>query len=300
MDLQHHIKIALREETLLKVTSKSDIPKTNMFKGFDVSSFKNQDPPKNDSEKTNKEIKYLKSIKLNDKFFKDKDNILDNFVDFLEEKELEYDRKLLKKLISDSKYIILLLKEHYKRPRPFKLDKTFKDPSLKSTTGYSYPSGHSTQSNLVRLVLSKLFPKYKKDFNKIADDIMYSRQMAKAHYPSDIKFGEKLAKALYDYIIDNDLIKNNLNETKFFHRRVNPEEVARNFKLFASETFFDTENYEQFKYELVLKSLEHIMWQEYNMGWEDLPEQQEIDYVNKIAEMYKDVIYSMYLYYYNR
>ena len=26
----------------------------------------------------------------------------------------------------------------------------------------------------------------------------------------------------------------------------------------------------------------------------------EIDYVNKIAEMYKDVIYSMYLYYYNR
>ena len=83
-------------------------------------------------------------------------------------------------------------------------------------------------------------------------------------------------------------------------RRVNPEEVARNFKLFASETFFDTENYEQFKYELVLKSLEHIMWQEYNMGWEDLPEQQEIDYVNKIAEMYKDVIYSMYLYYYNR
>ncbi len=195
------IRLILREET-----------ETNMFKRFDVSKFKNQDPPDNESEETKKEIKYLRSIKLNNKFFKDKDDILENFTDFLDEKEIKYDKKLLKKLINNSKDIILLLKDHYKRPRPFKLDKTFKDPALKSTTGYSYPSGHSTQSNLVSMVLGKMYPKYKKDFIKIAEDIMYSRQMAKAHYPSDIKFGKKLATALFNYLVNNNLIKENINE----------------------------------------------------------------------------------------
>ncbi len=45
-----------------------------------------------------------------------------------------------------------------------------------------------------------------KIYAKIKDDIVYSRQMAKAHYPSDIKFGEKLAKSLFDYLKTNDLI----------------------------------------------------------------------------------------------
>jgi hypothetical protein len=33
--------------------------------------------------------------------------------------------------------------------------------------------------------------------------------MAKAHYPSDIKFGKKLAKSLFDYLKENKLIKLN-------------------------------------------------------------------------------------------
>ena len=36
--------------------------------------------------------------------------------------------------------------------------------------------------------------------------------MAKAHYPSDIKFGKKLATALFNYLVDKNLIKGNLNE----------------------------------------------------------------------------------------
>ena len=41
---------------------------------------------------------------------------------------------------------------------------------------------------------------------KICKDITNSRQMAKAHYPSDIRFGEKLAKSMFDYLKTNDLI----------------------------------------------------------------------------------------------
>ena len=85
-----------------------------------------------------------------------------------------------------------------------------------------------------------------------------------------------------------------VNETKFFKRRVTPEEVAKNFSSYDGQVFFETKTYEQFRYELVLKSLEDIMWQEYNMGWEELPEQEEIDYVNQVAEMYDDKIRNIY------
>jgi hypothetical protein len=85
-----------------------------------------------------------------------------------------------------------------------------------------------------------------------------------------------------------------INETKFFMRRVTPEEVAKYFSVFDDDVFFTTDTYEQFRYELVLKSLEHIMWQEYNMGWDELPEQEEIDYVNQIADLYDDTLQSIY------
>ena len=85
-----------------------------------------------------------------------------------------------------------------------------------------------------------------------------------------------------------------INETKFFMRRVTPEEVANNFSLYDGNVFFDTDSYEEFKYQLVLNSLEDVMWKKYNMGWEDLPEQEEIDYVNQVAEMYDDKIRNIY------
>jgi hypothetical protein len=36
------------------------------------------------------------------------------------------------------------------------------------------------------------------------------------------------------------------------------------------------------------------MWQEYNLGYEELPEQDEINYVNAVAEMYEDEIKTLY------
>jgi hypothetical protein len=198
--------------------------KSNIFKDFNTSPFKKELPPKNDSEKTKKELEYLSTIDLDKKFFQDKDDLIGNFFDFLDDEKVKYDKKQLRKIVLDAVDVILELKNHFKRPRPFKLDHDFKDPLVKSTKGYSYPSGHSTQSNLLSLVLSDLYPKYKKDFNKIVDNIVFSRQMAKAHYPSDIKFGEKLAKSMFKYLKDNNLIKSDLKESI---RRVLKEESKK-------------------------------------------------------------------------
>jgi hypothetical protein len=178
----------------------------NLFNGFKLSEFKKLSPPEDDSEETKKELEYLDTIDIDKRFIQEKDDILGNFTKFLDDEGVSYDEKLLNKIKSDSVEVIQSLKKHFKRPRPFKINNEFKDPSMKSTRGYSYPSGHSTQSNLLCLVLSKFYPKYEKDFKKIVKDIVYSRQMAKAHYPSDIKMGKKLAKSMFEYLKDKDLI----------------------------------------------------------------------------------------------
>ena len=85
-----------------------------------------------------------------------------------------------------------------------------------------------------------------------------------------------------------------VSEMRFFQRRANPSEIAKHFPLFAEQVFYDTNSYGQFKYELVLKSLEYLMWQEHNLGYENLPEQDEINYVNTVVEIYRDEIKTIY------
>lgn len=179
--------------------------KDSLFKGFDYSDFKNYPPPPDNSKQTKKELDYLKSIDLKKRFVQQKDDIDGNFLDFLKTKGID-EKILILNLDRDCAKIVLDLKNYYKRPRPFRVESDLKDPSLKSTKGFSYPSGHSTQSNLLYLVLTHKYPKLKKELKNIKDDIVYSRQMAKAHYPSDIKFGEKLAKEMFKFLKDNDLI----------------------------------------------------------------------------------------------
>jgi hypothetical protein len=183
----------------------TEISVSNIFKNFDLSNFKNQPPPSDNSDETKKEIEFLKGIDLKKRFVQEKDDIDGNFIKFLESKNID-EKKLILKLQKEVRDVILELKDFYKRPRPFRLDSKLIDPMLKSMEGFSYPSGHSTQSNLLYLVLSHKYPKHKKDLKKIKDDIVYSRQMAKAHYPSDIVFGEKLAKSLFEYLKTNELI----------------------------------------------------------------------------------------------
>ena len=195
-----------RIKSLMMLNEGNNIPKDNLFKDLDLSGFKKEGPPADDSDETKKEMEYLSSIDLDKRFVQEKDDIAGNFFDFLDSKNVKYDKDLIEKIKKDSVDVIQELKKHFKRPRPFKLNNDFKDPSMKSTRGYAYPSGHSTQSNLLGLILTKFYPKYEKDFKKIVKDIVYSRQMAKAHYPSDIKMGKKLAKSMFEYLKDNDLI----------------------------------------------------------------------------------------------
>ena len=111
-----------------------------------------------------------------------------------------------KKLIKESTKTILSLKYYYNRPRPFQLAKfygitEFENFTLPSMTTPSYPSGHTTQGYLMAELLGREYPKHFENLQKLANMISTSRLMARAHYPSDCKFGKEVGKQIAGKVI---------------------------------------------------------------------------------------------------
>tara|TARA_R110001583_G_scaffold52813_2_gene163604 strand:- start:4562 stop:5491 length:930 start_codon:yes stop_codon:yes gene_type:complete len=184
--------------------------------GFPIEKFKNVLPPKNESGETKEEIQKLDSILVDTDFVDSADDIDNHFEKFLDSKDLEYPIEEIKKYMSGVRAIILQLKYHYNRPRPGQVADAkgmdFDRESLKSASTPSYPSGHATQGRFIAKLLSDIYPEYGKQLMKIGDDIAYSRNMAKVHYPSDSKFGKELGDELYDFISNSGIRETLTNE----------------------------------------------------------------------------------------
>lgn len=165
-------------------------------------------PPSNNSVKTVMELKKISKINFKQDIVKKYDDIYKVFVDFLESKGEEANKELIKGLLKESYRVVLFYKYKFNRPRPKQLAELYdidlvKLSELDSMNTPSYPSGHSTQGVFIYKVLSDGYPDYKSDLKNIAKKISYSRQIARAHYPSDSKAGEKLGLQLYKEYIKN-------------------------------------------------------------------------------------------------
>mgnify|MGYP006000527895 FL=1 len=70
--------------------------------------------------------------------------------------------------------------------------------NLDSMKTPSYPSGHATQGYLLGDYYAKKYPEHSKRFVEVGEDIAHSRLIAKAHFPSDKRFGRIIADKLLD------------------------------------------------------------------------------------------------------
>ena len=166
-----------------------------MFKDFDLKPFKKKKPPVDSGYTTRTEINELKKIPLNKKFVKETDNIESAFAKTAKNNNIEdYDKKVAAKLIKASAPVIMKLKKHHNRPRPYDLLPSMAHFKIKSMETPSYPSGHSVQGILIGSVLKMKYGK--SAFMQTAKNISYSRRVARAHYKSDSKFGEKIGPFL--------------------------------------------------------------------------------------------------------
>tara|TARA_R110001592_G_scaffold194135_1_gene441560 strand:+ start:213 stop:785 length:573 start_codon:yes stop_codon:yes gene_type:complete len=179
------------------------------FKNFNISKFMSTNPPSNYSFDTSQEIKELVKIPLNKRFVEEKDDIKSYFKKIGDRLGVEfYPESIAEDLIEQSAPIIMKLKNHYNRPRPKVLAKKMgiklNDIEMASMKTPSYPSGHSVQGILIGNILATMFPLSAEEFVKAGKDISYSRNIARAHYKSDSKFGEAIGLELYKHLKQNN------------------------------------------------------------------------------------------------
>ena len=174
------------------------------LEGFPIERFKKMPPPSNESDETEEEIGYLEEIPVDKNLIDSADETRKHFTNFLTSVGLTYPKEELKEVMGGVQAIILKLKYHYNRPRPWQIAQAkgleLNSEALESSSSPSYPSGHATQGRFIAKYLSDLYPEYRDELMQIGEDVAYSRNMAKVHYPTDSAFGKFLADEMYDYV----------------------------------------------------------------------------------------------------
>ena len=113
---------------------------------------------------------------------------------------------------SDAAVVTDQAKDFYQRPRPFVVDPSLASGKLEKSFGY--PSGHSTESMVLALVLSDLFPEKRGAILAEARDIGWHRVEIARHYPTDIYVGRTLAQAIARSLKANERFQHDLAEVQ--------------------------------------------------------------------------------------
>ena len=175
-----------------------------LFKDFNMSKYFDRKPPKNTSLQTYHELSFLKDLPEDIDYVKKHDDIEGVFKEVCNDNNVEYPKDLVKELIKSSAGLIMELKWNYNRPRPYQLAEYYNfklgGTTLESMKTPSYPSGHSTQGILVGKVLQTKLPINTDGFLEAGKRISYSRNIGRAHYPSDSQLGEIIGNSLYQHI----------------------------------------------------------------------------------------------------
>jgi len=116
---------------------------------------------------------------------------------------------VLKSAAIDAGLINKKLKDENKRLRPFVQHPTLVTP-LFPVDDFSYPSGHSSGSEVQARILGVLFPDRAEDLLKRARQVADGRVIAGVHYASDTEAGENLGDLIFAQLEANAQFKQDL------------------------------------------------------------------------------------------
>ena len=118
----------------------------------------------------------------------------------------------LERVQTDAETITDNAKDFYQRPRPYVTDPSLANGKLEKSFGY--PSGHSTESMVLALVLADLFPDQHDAIIAEARRIGWHRVQIARHYPTDIYAGRVLAQAIVKQMVKSDAFQHDFAEAK--------------------------------------------------------------------------------------
>ena len=206
------LKQLIKESLKDMVFSKSIKPKHKKRMGIETKLFPSNPkltitpPPANDSNETRTEL--FKLLAYNDgvidrKMVKEFDDMREPYMELVNKYNLDVTKDDLQQIIDDGDKFTLKIKYKFNRPRPYQIAEhygieDFRRHKLDSAKTPSYPSGHALQGRLIGLILTDKDPEHQNEYMAVSQRISDSRIMARAHYPSDKEYGEKLADELYE------------------------------------------------------------------------------------------------------
>lgn len=116
--------------------------------------------------------------------------------------ELPKTDALFQKIDADAHVAIHVAKYIFKRPRPLK------------SSGYSFPSGHSTRAFLWESLLSDIFPESQPKLYKQAQGKAWDRVILGRHYPADVSAGQTYGGYLAKEFFKNPEFQKEWNEVR--------------------------------------------------------------------------------------
>ena len=112
----------------------------------------------------------------------------------------------------DAETVTDLGKDYFHRPRPYTTDPSLANGKLEKSFGY--PSGHSTESMVLALVIAELLPEQHDAILAHARLMGWHRVQIARHYPTDIYAGRVLAQAIVKSLKKSESFEKDFTEAK--------------------------------------------------------------------------------------
>ncbi len=166
--------------------------------------------PSNTSDTTKKELYYLHRVEKNEEMFEKYDmHFSPSIFGYARDNGLDFDEEELRRIKREASNILLHVKFHFNRPRPYQIADSLgmELDHMNTESGHtpSYPSGHAGLARLLALLIAKDNPDYKDELIAIADEIALSREIGAVHFPSDNDFGKEVANIMYSELTGEEL-----------------------------------------------------------------------------------------------
>lgn len=122
--------------------------------------------------------------------------------------------KFFIRLESDLGDAVSVMKDRYERLRPYKAYPGQALPCIKKSSGYSYPSGHSSYARVFANVLADIVPARKDEFLEKADEIALDRVIGGVHYKTDIAAGRVFGDLFHAGLLKSEAYKKDIEKMK--------------------------------------------------------------------------------------
>ncbi|HEX6066971.1 MAG TPA: phosphatase PAP2 family protein [Longimicrobiales bacterium] len=124
--------------------------------------------------------------------------------------------KVLEMAVQVGTMVAVFFKLKFNRARPQQLYRRLL-PMIPSPWHPSFPSGHTLESHMIALALSRVVPEATRELLDLADRIGHNREIAGVHYRSDTVAGRQIAREAFKRLLTCPTFKQVLDEARKEH-----------------------------------------------------------------------------------